>query len=119
MPAWRESLPQQSDVIDIVRSASIIRSPMDVGPAKVRLRSTKIVEGFTLQLIFTQQQLEEFINFWDIDLAGGVGTFTWEHPFTDQPCTCRMVTGFPDITLIKPGEAQDRAYSLRLAVEIV
>jgi hypothetical protein len=119
MPAWRSSLPKQSDLIEMSRNDTIIRTSMDVGPQKVRRRSTKAIEAFSVSLHFTSKQLREFVDFWETDLAGGVGSFTWEHPRTDAQITCRIVGGFPAFSMVVPGEAQDRVYSAQLLVEIL
>lgn len=117
MPAWRSSLPKQPDDVVVARRDARIQSEMEIGPSKVRRRSTKTYETWMMTLHFSAQQVEEFIDFWDTDLGGGVATFTWEHPITDVTKTVRFVGGMPDFSMLRGGEAQDRYYMARIAVE--
>lgn len=119
MPAaWRPSLPKQSSDISITPMSNILRTTMDVGPAKVRRRSTKEILRVTVSNVaFTAQQVKEFDDFWTNDLGGGVGTFTWEDPRTDESTTYRFVVR-PVFSMIAGGEHQRRLYLATLELEV-
>ena len=93
MPAWPASLPQRP-LIDGYRETPpdlVVRTVMDVGPAKVRRRATA---GITrLQMVFrlTAGQLTTFRNWLRNDLQDRALSFTWLHPVTGAAGNFRIV----------------------------
>jgi len=61
---------------------TLVRSDMDVGPAKVRRRYTKGVENLTTTINLTTSEYTTFKNFYDTTLNGGVTPFLFDHPIT-------------------------------------
>lgn len=57
-----------------------IRTQVDVGPVKMRKRSTAGAWSFSASMILTNTQLGTFITFWQTTLSGGSDTFEWTHP---------------------------------------
>ena len=74
MAAWPSDLPQKPLVQGFSETPPnlLTRSPMDIGPAKVRRRSTAGVT--VLQCVFrlTTTQRASLLTFWQTTLAGGV-----------------------------------------------
>lgn len=65
MVAWPESLPITRDNYREKPPSRGIRSNMDIGPDKLRKRSTVAVRGITLRLMLTDAQLDIFDEFYD------------------------------------------------------
>ena len=84
MAAWPSDLPQKPLVQGFSETPPnlLTRSPMDVGPAKVRRRSTAGVT--VLQCVFrlTTTQRASLLTFWQTTLAGGSLSYTWTHPIS-------------------------------------
>lgn len=119
MPSWRDSLPRQSSSIELSRLDALIHTDMEIGPAKVRRRSTKDrVFVRVTSMYFSGHQLTEFDDFWDNDLGGGVLTFTWEHPLNDATVSYRFVQR-PMFSLVSPGPYPDRMWSASLDLEVI
>ena len=119
MAAWRDSLPEQSDVITYQRVSNIIRTDMEVGVPKMRLRSTKARVEVTIgAMVFTRKQVDEFDNFWDVDLGGGVLPFDWDHPISDAGATFRF-TARPSFAMVGGGDTDSRSYMADLSLEIL
>lgn len=91
IPSWAsQPLPQvpQKGFTESI-GVSIIRSPMDSGPAKQRRRSVG-VNTMDLSFIMTTAQtqtLETFIK----DTLNGVKRFSFPHPRTSQTVEVRIV----------------------------
>lgn len=85
MAEWPIQLPRQSSAGEISAEPALLRTEMEVGPPKVRLRTTKerVLVRFA-QVPFTVDQWERFEEFWREDLGGGALTFDWEHPVTSE-----------------------------------
>jgi len=79
-----------------------LRTDMDIGPAKVRRRSTKSIDKITGSIDLTISQYSIFYDFFDITTNGGVGTFYFDHPITGVQTEFRFV-GEPRVTSIGGG----------------
>ncbi|MEM1149332.1 MAG: hypothetical protein AAGI03_02080 [Pseudomonadota bacterium] len=84
MPDWPADLPF-FDVGQLTLESPqnlSIKSDMDVGPPKVRRRSTAGVEPFSGAMrLITRAQFLVFRSFYNVDLQGGVLSFTHADPF--------------------------------------
>ena len=93
MAAWPSDLPQKPLLQGFSETPPnlLTRSPMDVGPAKVRRRSTAGVT--VLQCVFrlTTTQRASLLTFWQTTLAGGSLSYTWTHPISGAGIVCRIV----------------------------
>lgn len=97
IPEWPSTLPQELLISGHkeTAAANTLRTPMDVGPAKVRRRSTAAVMPLEGQIKITKSQLETFKAFFHDDLLDGSLRFSWVLPsdgvtavemrFTDPP----------------------------------
>lgn len=87
---WEPTLPQspQKDFQETV-GINIIRTSMDMGPSKQRLRS-KRPTMLTVNFIMTKIQTETLETF-IITTLKGVKRFSWVHPRTGSSIECRVV----------------------------
>lgn len=70
---------------------SFIRSRVDVGPAKVRRRTTIDITDFVVELRMTAAQTELLDTFYTTTLIGGTQPFTWVHHRTGDAITYRFL----------------------------
>lgn len=68
-----------------------LRSPMDVGPAKVRRRQTAGVRPLQAQLILTEAQVETLDQFYVTGTESGALVFDWVNPRTEAAAELRFV----------------------------
>ena len=80
-----------------------IRSDMDVGPAKVRRRTTRPIDSITNSINLTTAQYTTLKNFYNTDLNGGVNTFYFIHPITAVQVIARF-TSPPKIRSLGGGQ---------------
>lgn len=82
IPSWPVTLPPyllQSGYSEALPK-NIIRSPMEVGPAKVRRRGTSGVRQISGKQYMTSAELAIFIPFFETDLLYGTLRFSWVWP---------------------------------------
>ena len=72
---------------------------MDVGPAKVRRRSTKSVDTYSVTILLDKADYQTFYDFYDVDTNGGADTFYFNHPITGVSTEFRF-TKPPEISPI-------------------
>jgi hypothetical protein len=76
---------------------NVIRSPMDIGPAKVRRRTTAAPYLMTMVQHYTTAHVATFSTFFNTTLASGALSFTITHPRTGGSVEARY-TAPPRIT---------------------
>lgn len=81
---------------------TVLRSDMDIGPAKIRRRYTKGVETLTVSINLDTDQYDLFNDFFYTTLNGGAKTFNYTHPITQDSQEFRFV-GSPDIRSLGGG----------------
>lgn len=96
MPAWPTAVPffRMNAGTQLSIEGDVLRSEMDVGPPKQRLRSSYLKqnrEGTTPPL--TPAQLAALRTFFEQTLSNGVLSFTATDPFDGAAVTCRIVGG--------------------------
>ncbi len=67
-----------------------ITSENDTGPMKSRRRYTKSVDKLTCTIDIKKSDWQNFYDFWDVTLNGGIIYFTFDHPFTSVLTEFRM-----------------------------
>lgn len=95
MADWPDTLPQYVDQDGYTQTIKnpLIRTDMEAGPAKVRLRYTAIPEEFNISLVMTKTQfVDTFITFFKRDIHYGADIFTWRHPVTRGLSNCRFTS---------------------------
>jgi hypothetical protein len=96
---WPLSLQQllEEASFNYSKGDTVIRSEMEVGPAKVRRRFTKSIDRINGQITINQRDLNQFNtleNFFDTTLNGGTKPFYFDHPITGVPSIFRFVGPF-------------------------
>lgn len=95
MATWPLTLPQYVDQDGYTQTITnpLLRTDMEAGPAKVRLRYTAVPEEFNISLVMTKTQFEAFVTFFKRDIHYGADIFTWKHPVTgDISDNCRFTS---------------------------
>lgn len=71
---------------------TVLRSDMDVGPAKLRRRFTRGFDNFTTTVNLTTAQYSLFRTFYYTSLNGGTLPFEFKHPITQVVSEFRFVS---------------------------
>lgn len=89
---WPPSLPQSPMLEDLVEQPPdlALRSSVDRGPAKVRLRSLADVTRFSIGLKLTRAQVATLDTFYRTTSAGGTLAFEWIHHRTGNQIDYRF-----------------------------
>lgn len=79
MPSWPATLPAAPlmNGLGMTPQPNVISFGTEVGPGKVRRRSTARVSALAAGLLLTQDQLEDFLAFFRDDLKDGALSFDW------------------------------------------
>ncbi len=87
MPTWPSSLPQRplADDYQETEPNLLLRTSMDAGPAKVRLRFTTGVRLYKLAFYVSLTQKSTFKSFYLGSISGGALPFNFPDP--DNPTT--------------------------------
>lgn len=95
---WPATLPQtlQRDGLSTKDQSAVVRTDMDTGPAKVRLRFTAAVENIKGNILLTEEQLAIFQTFFRTTTKRGTLRFNMLHPVSCQTKEFRF-KGEPDI----------------------
>lgn len=90
---WPSSLQQLVNQQSFVAKwgETVIRSDMDIGPAKVRRRFTRPIDTYTVNINLTITDYNNLYNFYNSTLNGGVNTFEFNHPITGVLTTFRFL----------------------------
>ena len=90
---WPASLPQTPLAEGYNERApdTVIRSPMEAGPPRLRRRFTAGVRNIECQLRLTPAQLDTLDAFFGSTVAGGALPFDWKHPRNGTAVTFRFV----------------------------
>ena len=89
---WPLGLPQAPDTDGFTETPpnNLLRTQMDVGPAKVRRRFTAGVRGFSMQMVLTRTEVDTLESFFYQTLVGGSLVFDWVNPRTETATTFRF-----------------------------
>lgn len=120
MPAFPNTLPELS-VASFQEQIGdgVIRSVMDVGPAKVRRRSSAVVHGLTGDLAgLTDSQVSTLMTFYTTTLSGGVLAFDLTHPRTGATVQARFVSP-PTIRPLTPRASPTPRFTATLSLEVL
>jgi len=92
--SWPGTLPQAPDFSTFQETSPnvALRTQMDVGPPKLRRRSTAGIRPFTMSFLMTQTQVATLETFYQTTLTGGTAAFDWTHPRTGSAASFRFVT---------------------------
>jgi hypothetical protein len=92
-PQWPASLQQyvNTDSFDYKFGNTILRSENDIGPAKVRARSTRGVDMITGAIDLSRTDYTTFEFFFKTTINGGARVFDFPHPITRVMTAVRMM----------------------------
>ncbi|MBI3441732.1 MAG: hypothetical protein HY052_08055 [Proteobacteria bacterium] len=93
MPAWPDALPAYPllEGFHEMVPKTALRTDMEQGPAKVRLRTTAAVRGMTLNYLMSKAQVTALETFYLATLQGGALAFDFIHPRSNAAVSCRFV----------------------------
>lgn len=93
MPTWPGTLPPVPQLRGYEEQSplNVIRTDMEVGPAKVRRRSTAAVRKHKMLFHMTQAQVELFDQFLGVVLGDGALSFDYVHPRTGDAVKFRII----------------------------
>lgn len=82
--AWPSTLQNKvdRDSFSYEFGETTIRSQMDIGPDKVRRRTTRPIDKLTTSIQLDYSEYSTFQVFFNTTLNGGVNKFTYENPLT-------------------------------------
>lgn len=102
MPAFPATLPGPVwGSFSEQRQRNILAFAPDVGPPKMRRRSSAVAVPASAAFLLTDAQLATFDTFFETTLKDGTLSFTWNHPHT----------GVSYSWIFAPDEAPTRDYS--------
>lgn len=98
MDTWPVSLQQKLNTsgFEYQVGDTLVRSEMDVGPAKVRSRFTDAVDVYSCSVLLTYAEVQTFNTFYKTTLGNGSLPFYFDDPFTATQATFRFA-GSPRI----------------------
>jgi hypothetical protein len=93
---WPPSVPQVPEIGGYAESmpAAMLRTEMDVGPAKQRRRFTGAVTPLRCAIVMSKAQLATLDEWFRVTLAMGSLPFEWTHPRTGALRTWRFTEPF-------------------------
>jgi hypothetical protein len=92
MTTWPDTLPAYP-LLDGFRETApntVIRTDMEQGPSKVRLRTTAAVRTMTLSYLMSKTQVTALETFYLAALQGGALPFDFTHPRSNGAVSCRF-----------------------------
>lgn len=100
MPTWPTDLPQYPLVsgFSIQPKQNVISFGTEVGPGKIRRRSTARIVSMPFSMYLNADQLQTFIAFFNDDLEDGALPFTLSDPVTYGLASFRVAPGDPPYT---------------------
>lgn len=115
MPTWPATLPEYvlADGYTEAAPNNAIRSEMEIGPAKVRRRTTATPTPVTCQIRITPAQRADLLMFFETDTASGSLAWDWVHPVTRAAAVFRF-TAPPSMTATARGTAFIAALELEI-----
>ena len=118
---WPASLPSTPLLqgLSYTPQTQVVRTPMDIGPPKLRRRTSAEVTPFSARLVLTGAQLATLRTFFFTTLAGGALTFTWLEPTTGASVTMQFRGPYTATPLRAHGFVDGRLYDVAVDLEIV
>ena len=91
-PVWPASLPAfvETDGFDDAFPETVVRTPMESGPAKQRRRFTAAPEPLRAGLVLTKAQHDTLKTFFVTTCKGGSLAFDWVHPISQAAASYRF-----------------------------
>jgi hypothetical protein len=118
MAAWPSSLPALEAAVQESRQSSVIRTPMETGPSKVRRRFSAATRFIVGTMVLNATQRSALDSFFSTTLSEGALEFTFSDPVDDTEQSVRF-TAEPSYATIRGGSASDRLWRATLQLEIL
>jgi len=117
---WPVSLPTLPLVAGAVEKAPelAIRTDMDTGPPKVRMRTSAGSYILQCEFLMTGTQLAAFMTFWETTTYGGTLSFEWTHPRTGAVENMRFASP-PQWSQVKGGAAGVQLWRVGMELEML
>lgn len=114
MPTWPTELPNFATPNGYQESLgeNSIRSAMELGPAKVRRRSTFTPRTISFTQVLTSEQIQDLETFYLVTLVNGSLPFTMVHPRTGATITTAVFAEPPTFTPQGGGNYFEVSYKL-------
>jgi hypothetical protein len=92
MTTWPNTLPAYPLIDGFHETApnTVIRTDMEQGPAKVRLRTTAAIRTLALSYLMNKAQVTALETFYLATLQGGALSFDFTHPRSNAVVSCRF-----------------------------
>lgn len=105
MATWPLTLQQKVEGGDfeLVFGDTLLKSDVDVGPAKVRSRYTDGVDQYKGSILLSSTEYDDLKTFYKTTLNNGANYFDWVDPIDDSAAQFRFVTP-PRISHLGGGE---------------
>ncbi|MHB8109755.1 MAG: hypothetical protein ACYDHW_06955 [Syntrophorhabdaceae bacterium] len=102
IPAWPGTLPQRLLISGYGESLpnTLLRTSMDMGPAKQRRRGAAGATPINGKLILTSTERTAFLTFFNTTLLGGSLRFSWVDPVDGVTANEMRFTETPSISAI-------------------
>ena len=103
LSTWPSSLPERFEPqgFSLQPVSQTIETPVDVGPVRLRRRSSLSVVRINGSVQLDSAQRDTFITFYMQTLQGGSLSFNWNHPYdASQSVTMKFVKPDPKLTVI-------------------
>lgn len=115
IPSWPASLPQSLSASSYKESPAnlLVSTDMDIGPAKIRRRSSSGPRPVSGAMRMTKPQLLALRSFYVDDLVDGSLRFSWRDPLDASKAAEYRFTDPPEWS------ADDGGYSVSLSLEIL
>lgn len=117
--AWPAGLPQQPAVRGLSAAPADVRlrTPMDVGPAKVRLTSTVKTHRWIMTMVgLTPTQAALLLAFWKTSCKAGELAFEWRDASTGDVAEFKFLVA-PSLTPRGPRSASSTKWTARFELE--
>jgi hypothetical protein len=117
---WPVTLPPLPLMTGAVETAPdlAIRTDMDTGPPKVRMRTSAGLYKMQCEFLMTGTQLATFIEFWETTTYGGTEPFEWTHPRTDAVENMRFASP-PQWSQVRGGASAAQLWRVGMELEML
>lgn len=117
---WPASLPQEAQLAGLSKQSAgaVIRTAMDVGPAKVRRRTTAAATNWPITIKVTATQLALFNEFYNNSCKAGALAFQWKSPETGNLADFRFLSE-PVSTPLAPRQSGNEYWSIGFTLELL
>lgn len=90
---WPGNVPEKPlvDGYNEQVGSTTVRTPMDVGPDKVRRRTTAAVDRLSMRFLMTETEIGNLDTFYDSTTSQGALRFDFTHPRTGNTVEARFV----------------------------